>query len=62
MATSYSTFQTLFFFYYIYSGPQELFVSVCIRLPIIGIGIYPYFVLSLSIVRIEAILYFYFHK
>nr|YP_010230279.1 NADH-plastoquinone oxidoreductase subunit 4 [Neolitsea sericea]QST20290.1 NADH-plastoquinone oxidoreductase subunit 4 [Neolitsea sericea]WAB65381.1 NADH-plastoquinone oxidoreductase subunit 4 [Neolitsea aurata var. chekiangensis] len=44
------------------SGPRELFVSVCILLPVIGIGIYPDFVLSLSIDRIEAILSIYFHK
>jgi len=48
--------------YFFDSGPRELFVSVCILLPVIGIGIYPDFVLSLSIDRIEAILSIYFHK
>nr|YP_010884112.1 NADH-plastoquinone oxidoreductase subunit 4 [Helleborus argutifolius]WIW41787.1 NADH-plastoquinone oxidoreductase subunit 4 [Helleborus argutifolius] len=38
------------------SGPRELFVSICIFLPVIGIGIYPDFVLSLSIDKVEAII------
>nr|YP_010627920.1 NADH dehydrogenase subunit 4 [Begonia anisosepala]WBN94825.1 NADH dehydrogenase subunit 4 [Begonia anisosepala] len=38
------------------SGPRELFVSISILLPIIGIGIYPDFVLSLSVDKVEAIL------
>ncbi|KAH0440361.1 hypothetical protein IEQ34_025603 [Dendrobium chrysotoxum] len=31
------------------SGPRELFVSICIFLPVIGIGLYPDFVLPLSV-------------
>nr|UFK62583.1 NADH-plastoquinone oxidoreductase subunit 4 [Phrynium rheedei] len=44
------------------SGPRELFVSMCIFLPIIGIGIYPDFVLSLSVDRVQTILSNYFHQ
>nr|QXF60578.1 NADH-plastoquinone oxidoreductase subunit 4 [Ensete glaucum] len=44
------------------SGPRELFVSICIFLPVIGIGIYPDFVLSLSADRVQAILSNYFHR
>ena len=44
------------------SGPRELFVSICIFLPVIGIGIYPDFVLSLSVDRVQAILSNYFHR
>nr|YP_009455363.1 NADH-plastoquinone oxidoreductase subunit 4 [Erythropalum scandens]AUG62897.1 NADH-plastoquinone oxidoreductase subunit 4 [Erythropalum scandens] len=38
------------------SGPRELFLSISIFLPVIGIGIYPDFVLSLSVDKVEAIL------
>nr|QXT43168.1 NADH dehydrogenase subunit 4 [Parnassia wightiana] len=38
------------------SGPRELFVSLSILLPVIGIGIYPDFVFSLSVDKVEAIL------
>nr|YP_009669451.1 NADH dehydrogenase subunit D [Krameria bicolor]QCW94450.1 NADH dehydrogenase subunit D [Krameria bicolor] len=38
------------------SGPRELFVSISILLPIIGIGIYPDFVFSLSLDKVESIL------
>lgn len=41
-------------------GPRELFISICILLPVIGIGIYPDFVLSLSVDRVETILFHYF--
>lgn len=44
------------------SGPRELFVSICIFLPVIGIGIYPDFVLSLSVDKVQAILSNYFHR
>nr|UOF70875.1 NADH dehydrogenase subunit 4 [Aconitum brachypodum] len=44
------------------SGPRELFVSICIFLPVIGIGIYPDFVFSLSIDKVEAILANYFYR
>lgn len=42
------------------SGPRELFVSICLFLPIIGIGIYPDFVLLLSVDKVQAILSNYF--
>ncbi|PWA53065.1 NADH dehydrogenase subunit 4, chloroplast (chloroplast) [Artemisia annua] len=35
------------------SGPRELFVSISIFLPVIGIGMYPDFVLSLSVDKVE---------
>ena len=54
MGTSYLMPQTLFLF--IYSGPRELFVFISILLPLIGIGIYPDFVLSLSVDKAEAII------
>ena len=44
------------------SGPRELFVSISIFLPVIGIGIYPDFVLSLSIDKVEGILSNYFYR
>lgn len=44
------------------SGPRELFVSTSIFLPVIGIGIYPDFVLSLSVERVEAILSNFFYR
>ncbi|KAL0912911.1 hypothetical protein M5K25_016329 [Dendrobium thyrsiflorum] len=37
---------------FFYSGPRELFVSICIFLPVIGIGLYPDFVLPLSVDKI----------
>jgi NAD(P)H-quinone oxidoreductase subunit 4 len=49
--------------YYVFdSGPRELFVSISIFLPVIGIGMYPDFVLSLSVDKIEAILSNFFHR
>ncbi|KAG8483340.1 hypothetical protein CXB51_022534 [Gossypium anomalum] len=48
--------------YFFDSGPRELFVSICIFLPVIGIGIYPDFVLSLSGEKVETILYNYFYR
>nr|YP_010518712.1 NADH-plastoquinone oxidoreductase subunit 4 [Sagittaria graminea]UDZ59745.1 NADH-plastoquinone oxidoreductase subunit 4 [Sagittaria trifolia]UXO94326.1 NADH-plastoquinone oxidoreductase subunit 4 [Sagittaria graminea] len=42
--------------YFVDSGPRELFVSICIFLPIIAIGIYPDFVFSLSVDKVQAIL------
>lgn len=48
--------------YFFDSGPRELFVSICIFLPVIGIGIYPDFVLSLSVDKVEAILSNYFSR
>nr|QKI33676.1 NADH-plastoquinone oxidoreductase subunit 4 [Circaeaster agrestis] len=44
------------------SGPRELFVSISIFLPIVGIGIYPDFVLSLSVDKVQAILSNYFYR
>ncbi|KAI3852143.1 hypothetical protein MKW92_040860 [Papaver armeniacum] len=48
--------------YFFDSGPRELFVSICIFLPVIGIGIYPNFVLSLLVDKVEAILSNYFSR
>nr|YP_010757136.1 NdhD [Colona auriculata]UNV39024.1 NdhD [Colona auriculata] len=48
--------------YFFDSGPRELFVSISIFLPVIGIGIYPDFVLSLSGEKVETILYNYFYR
>nr|YP_010178304.1 NdhD [Impatiens monticola]YP_010242441.1 NdhD [Impatiens chlorosepala]QTJ25574.1 NdhD [Impatiens chlorosepala]QUV73989.1 NdhD [Impatiens monticola] len=42
--------------YFFDSGPRELFVSISIFLPLIGIGIYPDFILSLSVDKVEVIL------
>ena len=42
--------------YFFDSGPRELFLSICIFLPVIGIGMYPDLVLSLSIDKVEVIL------
>nr|QWY89093.1 NADH-plastoquinone oxidoreductase subunit 4 [Lophira alata]QWY89178.1 NADH-plastoquinone oxidoreductase subunit 4 [Lophira lanceolata] len=44
------------------SGPRELFVLISILLPIIGIGIYPDFVFSLSVDKVEDILSNYFYR
>nr|YP_009774914.1 NADH dehydrogenase subunit 4 [Fallopia sachalinensis]QJA14970.1 NADH dehydrogenase subunit 4 [Fallopia sachalinensis] len=44
------------------SGPRELFVSLVIFLPVIGIGIYPDFVLSLSVEKVEAVLSNFFFR
>nr|YP_010328398.1 NADH-plastoquinone oxidoreductase subunit 4 [Disporum viridescens]QVV24584.1 NADH-plastoquinone oxidoreductase subunit 4 [Disporum cantoniense]UJH20742.1 NADH-plastoquinone oxidoreductase subunit 4 [Disporum viridescens] len=44
------------------SGPRELFVLICIFLPIIGIGIYPDFVLLLSVDKVQAILSNFYYK
>nr|QGU84464.1 NADH-plastoquinone oxidoreductase subunit 4 [Casearia decandra] len=48
--------------YFFDSGPRELFVSISILLPVISIGIYPDFVFSLSVDKVEAILSTYFYK
>nr|ARD01811.1 NADH-plastoquinone oxidoreductase subunit 4 [Spenceria ramalana] len=42
--------------YFFDSGPRELFISISILLPVIGIGIYPDFVFSLSVDKVEAII------
>nr|YP_010210191.1 NADH-plastoquinone oxidoreductase subunit 4 [Primula waltonii]UBD07822.1 NADH-plastoquinone oxidoreductase subunit 4 [Primula waltonii] len=44
------------------SGPRELFVSISIFLPIIGIGFYPDLVLSLSVDKVEVILSNFFYR
>nr|YP_010242975.1 NdhD [Impatiens walleriana]QTJ26108.1 NdhD [Impatiens walleriana] len=46
--------------YFFDSGPRELFVSISIFLPLIGIGIYPDFILSLSVDKVEVILSHFF--
>nr|QKG62993.1 NADH-plastoquinone oxidoreductase subunit 4 [Streptocarpus ionanthus subsp. grotei]QKG63077.1 NdhD [Streptocarpus ionanthus subsp. orbicularis]QKG63250.1 NADH-plastoquinone oxidoreductase subunit 4 [Streptocarpus ionanthus subsp. velutinus]QKG63339.1 NdhD [Streptocarpus ionanthus subsp. rupicola] len=38
------------------SGPRELFLLISIFLPVLGIGMYPDFVLSLSVEKVEVIL------
>ena len=42
--------------FFFYSKPRELFVLISIFLIVIGIGIYPDFVLLLSVDKVEAIL------
>nr|YP_010276446.1 NADH dehydrogenase subunit D [Cryptocoryne elliptica]UHY39567.1 NADH dehydrogenase subunit D [Cryptocoryne elliptica] len=42
--------------FFVDSGPRELFVSICIFLPVIAIGIYPDLVISLSVNKVQAIL------
>nr|AGQ55721.2 NADH dehydrogenase subunit 4 [Alstroemeria aurea] len=49
-------------FHFMDSGPRELFVSICIFLPIIGIGIYPDFVLLLSVDKVQVILSNFYYK
>nr|YP_006665830.1 NADH-plastoquinone oxidoreductase subunit 4 [Elodea canadensis]AEY84703.1 NADH-plastoquinone oxidoreductase subunit 4 [Elodea canadensis] len=48
--------------YFVDSGPRELFVSICIFLPVLAIGIYPDFVFSLSVDKVQAIVSNYFHR
>nr|WDE21163.1 NADH-plastoquinone oxidoreductase subunit 4 [Impatiens huangyanensis] len=48
--------------YFFDSGPRELFVSISIFLPLIGIGIYPDFILSLSVDKVEVILSNFFYR
>nr|QFQ49696.1 NADH-plastoquinone oxidoreductase subunit 4 [Phyllagathis rajah] len=48
--------------YFFDSGPRELFILISILLPIIGIGIYPDFILSLSVEKVEAIISTYFYR
>nr|YP_010945113.1 NADH dehydrogenase subunit 4 [Galium trifidum]WMD02669.1 NADH dehydrogenase subunit 4 [Galium trifidum] len=38
------------------SGPRELFLSISLFLPILGIGMYPDFIFSLSVDKVEVIL------
>nr|YP_010901141.1 NADH dehydrogenase subunit 4 [Crassula alstonii]YP_010901226.1 NADH dehydrogenase subunit 4 [Crassula columella]WIL06720.1 NADH dehydrogenase subunit 4 [Crassula alstonii]WIL06805.1 NADH dehydrogenase subunit 4 [Crassula columella] len=43
-------------------GPRELFVSISIFIPVISIGIYPDFVFSLSVDKVQSILCNYFYR
>nr|YP_011004100.1 NADH dehydrogenase subunit 4 [Crassula deltoidea]WPS93278.1 NADH dehydrogenase subunit 4 [Crassula deltoidea] len=43
-------------------GPRELFVSISIFIPVIGIGIYPDFVFSLSVDKVQSILCNFFYR
>nr|YP_009414784.1 NADH dehydrogenase subunit 4 [Platycodon grandiflorus]ARR27782.1 NADH dehydrogenase subunit 4 [Platycodon grandiflorus]UBK12188.1 NADH dehydrogenase subunit 4 [Platycodon grandiflorus]UXO94486.1 NADH-plastoquinone oxidoreductase subunit 4 [Platycodon grandiflorus]WCD61579.1 NADH-plastoquinone oxidoreductase subunit 4 [Platycodon grandiflorus] len=43
-------------------GPRELFITISIFLPVIGLGIYPDFVLSLSVDKVEVILANFFYR
>nr|YP_010847263.1 NADH-plastoquinone oxidoreductase subunit 4 [Lygisma inflexum]WEV91563.1 NADH-plastoquinone oxidoreductase subunit 4 [Lygisma inflexum] len=42
--------------YFFDSGPRELFLSISLFLPVLGIGMYPDLVLSLSLDKVEVIL------
>nr|AWH06825.1 NADH dehydrogenase subunit 4 [Asclepias incarnata subsp. pulchra] len=42
--------------YFFDSGPRELFLSISLFFPVLGIGMYPDFVLSLSVDKVEVIL------
>ncbi|KAK4371394.1 hypothetical protein RND71_010869 [Anisodus tanguticus] len=44
------------------SGPRELFLSISIFLPVIAINIYPNFILSLAVYKVEVILSNFFHR
>jgi NAD(P)H-quinone oxidoreductase subunit 4 len=48
--------------YFFDSGPRELFISISILFPVIGIGIYPDFVFSLSVDKVEAIISNFFYR
>lgn len=48
--------------FFVDSGPRELFVSICVFLPVIAIGIYPDLVISLSVDRVQAILSNYYYR
>lgn len=48
--------------YFFDSGLRELFVSISILLPVIGIGFYPDFILSLSVDKVEDIISIYFYR
>nr|YP_009136650.1 NADH dehydrogenase subunit 4 [Viola seoulensis]YP_009996191.1 NADH-plastoquinone oxidoreductase subunit 4 [Viola philippica]YP_010173715.1 NADH-plastoquinone oxidoreductase subunit 4 [Viola prionantha]YP_010425577.1 NADH-plastoquinone oxidoreductase subunit 4 [Viola patrinii]USL46731.1 NADH-plastoquinone oxidoreductase subunit 4 [Viola phalacrocarpa]AKE07255.1 NADH dehydrogenase subunit 4 [Viola seoulensis]QNQ65240.1 NADH-plastoquinone oxidoreductase subunit 4 [Viola philippica]QSJ54341.1 len=47
---------------YLDSGPRELFVLISILLPVISIGIYPDFVFSLSVDKVDTILSNFFYR
>ena len=48
--------------FFVDSGPRELFVSICIFLPVIAIGIYPDLVISLSVDKVQEILSNYYYR
>nr|YP_010047606.1 NADH-plastoquinone oxidoreductase subunit 4 [Pilea glauca (nom. nud.)]QPK42214.1 NADH-plastoquinone oxidoreductase subunit 4 [Pilea glauca (nom. nud.)] len=48
--------------YFVDSGPRELFLLISILLPIISIGIYPDFVFSLSVDKVETLLSNFFYS
>nr|YP_009967312.1 NADH dehydrogenase subunit 4 [Anthurium huixtlense]QIP53367.1 NADH dehydrogenase subunit 4 [Anthurium huixtlense] len=48
--------------FFLDSGPRELFVSICIFIPVIAIGIYPDLVISLSVDKVQAILSNYYDR
>ncbi|KAK9982809.1 hypothetical protein SO802_035247 [Lithocarpus litseifolius] len=50
--------------YFFDSGPRELFISISIFLPVIGIGLYPDFVFSLSVDKVETLIsnFFFINK
>nr|YP_010024947.1 NADH-plastoquinone oxidoreductase subunit D [Colobanthus lycopodioides]QOQ35246.1 NADH-plastoquinone oxidoreductase subunit D [Colobanthus lycopodioides] len=48
--------------YFVDSGPRELFISTSIFLPVLSVGVYPDFVLSLSAEKVEAILSNFFYR
>nr|WAL06505.1 NADH-plastoquinone oxidoreductase subunit 4 [Pilea danxiaensis] len=48
--------------YFVDSGPRELFLAISILLPIISIGIYPDFVFSLSVDKVETLLSNFFYS
>nr|AWH03046.1 NADH dehydrogenase subunit 4 [Asclepias jaliscana] len=48
--------------YFFDSGPRELFLAISLFFPVLGIGMYPDFVLSLSVDKVEVILSNYFSK
>nr|YP_009825947.1 NADH dehydrogenase subunit D [Wolffia globosa]YP_010730598.1 NADH dehydrogenase subunit D [Wolffia arrhiza]QIV68137.1 NADH dehydrogenase subunit D [Wolffia globosa]WEG23887.1 NADH dehydrogenase subunit D [Wolffia arrhiza] len=44
------------------SGPRELFVSICVFLPVIAIGLYPDLVMSLSVDKVQEIVSNYYSR
>jgi NAD(P)H-quinone oxidoreductase subunit 4 len=44
------------------SGPRELFVSICVFLPVIAIGLYPDLVMSLSVDKVQEIISNYYSR
>ncbi|YP_004769997.1 NADH-plastoquinone oxidoreductase subunit 4 (chloroplast) [Wolffia australiana] len=44
------------------SGPRELFVSICVFLPVLAIGLYPDLVISLSVDKVQEIVSNYYYR